>query len=383
VTNLQSVRDNVAQALEPSLDELQRRLEERADHPLVDALSDEYRQIRTSLDSWPQLVSAHVARQLWARIDTIRRLLDVIDGGQADAAAAPSLADGRTPTGIPDRPRGVSLPRRDAVEAEAPFVEGEEYDDSLDDSPAPNWSSASSRPARRVTRAVALLPARPVRPITTEPYRVDRVGAIDPRLAVLSDPDGSVTAAYRSLFIRIRARSAARSWMVTTVAAEEDGSTCAANLALAVASAVNEPVLLIEARVAKPQLGRLLGFEPRECFAGRLAQHLRHPDAPWPVAQLGESNLHVLAVAQAQQQAPPLDISALEDVVSRFASHPYAYVVVDGPATTLTSDGPYLARCAQGVVVALHAGVTRQESVRRASQILNGTPVLAYVLIKH
>jgi len=200
---------------------------------------------------------------------------------------------------------------------------------------------------------------------------------------LLNEPQGPTAEAYRSLFFRIRARSAARSWMVTTVAAGEDGATCAANLALAVAEAVDDPVLLIEACFAEPRLGRLFGIKPQECFGRRLAQHLRQPDAPWPVAQLGDSNLHVLTVAEGQLTPPPLDVSAFEDVVTRFASHGFAYVIIDAPAATGTSDTRYLARCAQGVVVALHAGLTRNDAVRRAKQILDGTPVLAYVLIEH
>jgi protein-tyrosine kinase len=384
VANLQSVHDDVAQALEPSLDELQQRLDERARHPLANALRDECRQIRTALASWPQLVSAHVARQLWARIDTIRRLLDVIDESATAPDGEPGGAVRPTPASRMER-AGLGLVVRapDRLQPVAPFRASERDADSADDEREPSGTAPRSAPRRRSARPVALLPARVVRPISTEPYRVEGASPADPRLAVLSDPHGPVAEAYRSLFFRIRARSAARSWMVTTVAAGEESSTCAANLALVVAEAIHEPVLLIEARVDQPSLARLFGVEPQECFGRRLAQHLRQPDAPWPVARLGQSDLHLLTVAEGDPARPPLDVSALEDVVTRLSAHRFAYVIVDAPPTTSTSDARYLVRCAQGVVVALHAGVTHNEAIRRARQLLNGTPVLGYVLIEH
>ena len=386
---LHNVLDVDPLGLERSIADLQRRLDECGGYPGIDQLRAECRRLRTVLDAWPELVSAHVVGQLWQSVDRIRGALDEIESTMRTSELA--AATGNQP-GARTKPQPRYALARRPVERVGSSDEPDEPDelDEPDASAFPAYSSLADRfwpqasgQSRSAANPVALLPEPRARPITTEPYRVEPSNPLDPRLAVLRDPDGPVAEAYRSAFFRIKARSPASAWLVTTVSPKEDGAPAAANLALAVAQTVDEPVLLIEARFSAPRMAELFGFEPQECFGRRLAGHQRDPDAPWPVARLGDSNLHLLALAPEQLVTPALDATALADVIARFAAHQFAYVIVDAPPTTDTSDAPYLARCTDGVVIAMHAGITRLDRVQRARQRLADVPLLGYLLIRN
>ncbi|MEQ9321269.1 MAG: hypothetical protein RIF41_19050, partial [Polyangiaceae bacterium] len=140
---------------------------------------------------------------------------------------------------------------------------------------------------------------------------LDQDGPVDPRLVLLSDGRGQAAEAYRALFYRLGASSDARALLVATTSEEEDGSVCAANLALAMALGSDERVLLIETRFSQPRLANLFGYVPSECFGRRLAKHRREPMAPWRIAQLGGTELCVLALDPHQQTPPALDAQAL------------------------------------------------------------------------
>jgi len=211
---------------------------------------------------------------------------------------------------------------------------------------------------------------------------LDQDGPVDARLVMLSESHGAAAEAYRALFFRLGASSDAHSIMVATSSEEEDGSACAANLALAMALGSDERVLLIETRFKQPRLADLFGYVPSECFGRRLAKHRRDPEAPWRMAQLGDSGLCVLALDPQQKTPPALDAQALADVVEGFLANGFGYVVIDGPPLTDDTDARFVARCAEGVVIAVVAGRSRQRRLRKGLEIISGVPLLGYVMLE-
>ena len=211
---------------------------------------------------------------------------------------------------------------------------------------------------------------------------LDQDGPVDPRLVMLSDGRGQAAEAYRALFFRLGASSDAKAVMVATSSAEEDGSVCAANLALAMALGSDERVLLLETRFKQPRLANLFGYVPSECFGRRLAKHRREPDAPWRLAQLGGTELCLLALDPNQQTPPALDAQALADVVEGFSNGGFRYIVVDGPPLTADTDARFVARCCDGLVICVVAGESRQRHLRKSLEIVAGVPVLGYVMLE-
>ncbi|MCA9618077.1 MAG: hypothetical protein KC731_03590 [Myxococcales bacterium] len=216
-------------------------------------------------------------------------------------------------------------------------------------------------------------------PILTD--RLDPQGPLDPRLVMVHDPDGPAAEAYRALFFRLGATSDTPCLMVTSSSKEEDGSVCAANLALTMAQGLDKKILLIETRFTEPKLAALFRYVPSECVGRRLASHRRDPYAPWTVTRFGDTNLHLLSVIPGQATAPALDAQALADVVNHFLHEEFRYVILDGPAAVEDSDARYVARCADGVVMAVFAGVSRQRNLRAAKEVLGTSPVVGYVLL--
>ena len=207
-------------------------------------------------------------------------------------------------------------------------------------------------------------------------------GLVDPRLVVLTDPKSTTAESYRALFYRIASSTGGGSIMRTTCDEGRDASLCAANLALAMATSGGEPVLLVETRFGAPHLADIFGYNPSECFARRLAKHRREPDAPWRIAQLGQTNLNLLCLAPHREIPPALDAEALEDAVNGFARQGYRHVVFDAPPLTDDSDARFLARHVDGAIIAVHAGAGRKRAIKKGKRTLNGAPLLGYVLLE-
>jgi Mrp family chromosome partitioning ATPase len=94
------------------------------------------------------------------------------------------------------------------------------------------------------------------------------------------------------------------------------------------------------------------------------------------------TGLSVLAVDPTHAAAPALDAQALGQVVEGFRDAGFDHIIVDGPPAIDHSDARYVARCVEGAVMCIHAGASRNRSLRRALDVLGGTPVLGYVLLE-
>jgi Mrp family chromosome partitioning ATPase len=207
-------------------------------------------------------------------------------------------------------------------------------------------------------------------------------GPVDERLVMLSASESEQAEAYRTLFYRLGATSDARTILVTTSSEEEDSSVCAANLALAIALAGDDRVLLIETRFKQPRQARLFGYVPSECFGRRLIKHRREGNAAWQIAQLGETNLCLLTIDPEQTTTPALDAQALAEVVGRFKKAGFGYLILDGPPAIPGSDAGYVSRCVEGALIAVNDKQSRSRQLRRSVEVLGDTPVLGMVMLE-
>jgi Mrp family chromosome partitioning ATPase len=201
----------------------------------------------------------------------------------------------------------------------------------------------------------------------------------DRRAVLLREPTSVRARSYRLLRHRLLSDSDPRIIAVTSALAGEGKTTCAFNLALAIAEDAMTRVLLLEANLRRPSLARLLRFAPSESLVENVAR-LTNVGPPYPVASVSGTRLHVAALRGAPLEVGRLDRTIFA-LVLHSLRHAYDYIVIDAPAVLESGDVDVIGECSSGVVVTVRAGRSRKSDVRRAIAQLAPAPVLGSVLV--
>jgi Mrp family chromosome partitioning ATPase len=207
---------------------------------------------------------------------------------------------------------------------------------------------------------------------------VDLPESLDPRLAVLREPTSAQARSYRLLQHRLAGHGNPRVVAVTSARAGEGKTTCATNLALTLAEASSARVLLIEANLARPELGRLFGFEPNS-FMDRLIQRL-DSTPPYPVAAVCGSRLQVAALKTTPHDSFRLDGKLLQTAI-RSLRGCYDHIIIDAPSVLESADVDAVSASADGFVVAVRVGKSNKSDLRHAVNQLYPAKVFGVVLL--
>jgi Mrp family chromosome partitioning ATPase len=213
-----------------------------------------------------------------------------------------------------------------------------------------------------------------------ERVRVDTGEEIDTRAVLMRHPLSARAASFRVLRHRLAEQGHPKVVLVTSASDEEGKTTCALNLALALAESGRNRVLLLEANTQSPELASLLGFVPPACFLEQLAQHRTDPNRPWMVAQIPTNDLGVLAVQLRTEARPPMHGPSLVTAISGLRAA-YDYIVIDTSSIFTGLDVPLLADVADGLVLAARARHTRGRDLTAAIDQVGAARVLGVVLI--
>jgi Mrp family chromosome partitioning ATPase len=201
---------------------------------------------------------------------------------------------------------------------------------------------------------------------------------LDSRLVMLRDPESLQARSYRALRHRLLSTPEVRIVAVTSARPGEGKTTCAANLALALAEDTMMRVLLVDANLPRPALGRLFGFSPSESLVEQIARFLNlYP--PYPVASIGGTRMHVAALPEPPPQGR-LERSLLGAALSELRNA-YDYIVVDAASVLESADADIVGECADAAILVARKGVSRRADVRRALTQLTPAPVLGTVLV--
>jgi len=201
----------------------------------------------------------------------------------------------------------------------------------------------------------------------------------DPRLVLLREPESPSARGYRLLRHRLLAHSDPRVIAVTSAEPSEGKTTCAVNLALALAEETMARVLLVETNLRRPSLGRVFGYRPSESFVGRMAE-CRDATPPYSVAALIGTRLQVAALPPGVPGDARLDRMLLAVALQELRDV-FDYVVVDGASVLESADADVASVCADGVVVVARASKSRKTPLRRAVAQLAPARVLGTVLL--
>lgn len=196
----------------------------------------------------------------------------------------------------------------------------------------------------------------------------------------LLQPDSYVAEQYRSLRGRIDSLASQRplkTLAVTSANSGEGKSTCSVNLAAVTAMSVGRSVLLIDCDLRRPKVHWTLGLQPQVGLAEVLLNQATLDEA---ILKLDGVNLDILPVRSVPSNpsellASPEMRKLIEEVAGR-----YDRVILDTPACLGLPDAKSVSELCDGLVMVVRAGVTPQEEVQAALDILDRRRVVGLVL---
>jgi len=207
-------------------------------------------------------------------------------------------------------------------------------------------------------------------------------GDVDPRLALVIDPDSDRSAAFRVLRHHLLEVGRPQVVIVTSPQIGDGKTTAAVNLALALAECGRAKTLLVETHVRRPQLTQVFQFVPPWCFAEQLAAHRHQPTMPWSLIDIPQLWLHVAAINPRIQQSQLLDGPAFAIAMERLRAAGYEHIVVDAPPVLGSADVNLMADAADSVVFALWARRSTTRDLRRAIEQLGSSKIAGTVLLQ-
>ena len=205
-------------------------------------------------------------------------------------------------------------------------------------------------------------------------------GVSDSRLVSLTAPASFAAEQYQGLRLTIERMSREREVKVIAITspAAGDGKTVTAiNLAAALARGA-ERVLLIDADLRRPSVGRLFGF-PNDApgLADALVDRAVGFDAI--VRHATRLNLSMIPAGNARRRVSEILRSPrLHELIAE-ARNQYAYLVLDTPPLLPVFDSALLAKLVDGVLMVVAANQTPRKLLGESLNMIDATKVLGIV----
>lgn len=169
--------------------------------------------------------------------------------------------------------------------------------------------------------------------------------------------------------------------MVTSALPGEGKSFTSVNLAMSIATELDNTVMLVDADVARPSVLRMLNLEPGPGLLDVL-------EGKSTVAEsLMRTNIDKLTILPSGTPHPRatelLASDAMRDLLDDMANrYPDRIIIFDSPPLLLTTESRVLATHMGQIVVVVHAGRTLQADVQHALSTIEACPVKMMVLNK-
>ncbi len=189
------------------------------------------------------------------------------------------------------------------------------------------------------------------------------------KLITLSDPRSPVAEAYRSLRTNLEFSSLdepLRAMVVTSPAPEAGKSTTLANLAVTMAQAGKE-VILVDCDLRRPSLHEIFGVSNA---TGLTSVILDDTTSTPPLRETGVPGLKLLTSGPLPPNPAELLSSRRMADLIRALREQADIVLFDAPPVIAVTDAAILASQVDGVLLVLNAGVTKREHAQRAKAAL-------------
>jgi Mrp family chromosome partitioning ATPase len=214
---------------------------------------------------------------------------------------------------------------------------------------------------------------------TVELQHVTLPRPLDGRLVLLNEPASARARSFRLLRHKLLSGANPRIIAVTSACASEGKTTCALNLALAIAEDTLMSVLLFDAHLRRPALGPILHCAPATAFHTDVTR-LAVAGPPYPIVAVSGTRLHVAALPATSLEVGRLDRTLFSLVLSDLRGA-YDYVVIDAASVLESGDVDVVGESSDGVVVAVRAGRSRKRDVAHAIAQLAPARILGTVLM--
>ncbi len=332
-----------------------------------------------------------------------------------DAKAALSSTFVMTPASMSPPTPGIplTLPRSISSDNKLPAASGWDIADAEVGSD-PNIATAVMEAAPNTARMLPVAnpvdstrtvdTVRPTEALALRPQqhayeRHSMSGRLDPRLILLIEPHSPRASSFRLLRDSLASKNMPRVVAVSSAAPNDGKTTCAINLALAMAEQPTTRVLLLDGNFFEPELGTIFTID-------RLMS-ITPPDAdswlsPYKIVEV-RPTLHVAGIPRRQEMndrgsgggaplpssrrremdepAPRFDQQRFDAMIDRLVRVSYDYIIIDTPALRATPEVSHLLAVADGTLLAVRAGGTTTRDLRHAADQIPKNKALGIALI--
>jgi succinoglycan biosynthesis transport protein ExoP len=204
---------------------------------------------------------------------------------------------------------------------------------------------------------------------------------LDPsvRVVLKSDPQGPGSDRFRFLRMRLRELknlAKLQSIVITSPLPEDGKSTIALNLATALADEGKSSVLLIEADLYHPSLGKCLGIN----VEGGLVDCLEDGADPFSALRRIEPLGWYLLPAGIARRNPTeiLQSDSLPILLQKFKAH-FDWVLIDTPPITPLTDAVALSRHVDATLLVIRAGRTPRDAIEAGIELIGRKHILGII----
>jgi capsular exopolysaccharide synthesis family protein len=202
---------------------------------------------------------------------------------------------------------------------------------------------------------------------------------ISAEAVTLTNPRSAAAEQYRVLRYRLEilAKQGNKALAFTSAQSGEGKTTTAVNAALALGRGGRNRVVLVDADLRHPSVGKMLGLRAREGLCDVVAGRANLGNCLW---RFGADELYVLPAGNVPDDlSDTLYHARLPEILAELKSR-FDFVLIDVPPVLPLADVPTLCRDLDGAVMIVRAGVTPKELVGAAVDALYGIPVHGLVL---
>jgi capsular exopolysaccharide synthesis family protein len=164
--------------------------------------------------------------------------------------------------------------------------------------------------------------------------------------------------------------------MLGSAQAAEGKTLTAANLALTLSESYKRRVLLIDADLRRPSLGRVFGIAPSvglsECLRSQELETLR-------ITNVTESLGLLMAGHADQDPMGGLTSGRMQEIIEQAAAG-FDWVIIDTPPLGLMTDAHLLSAMVDAAVLVIDAGTTQHAVVQRAIESIGREKIVGIVL---
>jgi protein-tyrosine kinase len=199
------------------------------------------------------------------------------------------------------------------------------------------------------------------------------------RLVTHANADSVVVEQYRRLAGILHQAQVERGVKVVMLASAQtaEGKTLTAvNLALTLSESYKRNVLLIDADLRRPSVGKVFGLPPAsglsECLKSSELQALR-------ITNVTDSLGLLLAGTADNDPMSGLTSGRMQEIIEQAAAG-FDWVIIDTPPVGLLTDAHLLSAMVDAAVLVIDAGTTQHPVVQRAIETIGRTKIVGVVL---